>query len=276
MPLLGRQAKEPGRCIFCGGLGLTKEHLWADWLRRYLPRQMPRHTTRGAFVHPHLEDQIAIERRSGDFYSRRVRCVCATCNNGWMSRLQSSAKPFLIPFLTGQPTSLNKRERRIISAWIAMMVMVGEYATKEFIAIPERDRLYLRREQKPPSHWRIWIGAHNCQEFPLYSHNVLSLAKEKIEGAPDDFVPPPNTQTTTICLGDYLVIYVMSSIIAREYVRRWVLPPQIGRGMLQIWPIGIRSGGDVRWAPFPRLTDKGLALLANHFFDRGTELAARR
>jgi hypothetical protein len=24
-----------GRCIFCGGRGLTKEHVWPKWLRRH-------------------------------------------------------------------------------------------------------------------------------------------------------------------------------------------------------------------------------------------------
>ncbi len=235
------QAKNQGRCIFCNSLGLTKEHLWADWLRVYLPRTMLRHTTQSTLVDPHMEDQVSIERRPGDFYSRRIRCVCVTCNNGWMSRLQTSARPFLIPFLTGQPTTVHKRGRRILSAWIAMMVIVGEYATREFIAVPASDRDYLHREQVPPSHWRIWIGAHACEQFPLYSHNVLSLAKEKAEGAPDDFLPEPNTQTTTICVGDYLVIYVMSSIIARSQIRRWVLPVQIRGGMHQIWPIGLKA-----------------------------------
>jgi len=271
-----RQAKEPGRCIFCNSVGLTKEHLWADWLRDYIPRSMTHHTTQSTLVDPHLEDQVSVERRTGDFHSRRVRCVCATCNNGWMSRLQTSAKPFLVPLLTGQPTSLHKRGRRILSAWITMMVMVGEYATKEFIAIPASDREYLRCEQIPPQHWRIWIGSHACQEFALYSHNVLSLVpKEEAERLPADFLPEPNTQTTTICVGEYFVAYVMSSIIARSQIRRWVLPPQIRSGMNEIWPIGI-SSGDVLWSPFPRLTDRGLSLLANHFIDRGKQLSARR
>jgi hypothetical protein len=191
-----------------------------------------------------------------------------------MSRLQMSAKPFLLPLLTGQPTNLHKRARRVLAAWIAVMVMVGEYATKEFVAIPTSDGEYLRREQKPPSHCRIWIGAHACQAFPLYTHSVLSLVpKEEIEGLAEDLLPEPNTQTTTICIGDYLVVYVMSSIVARSQIRRWVLPSQIRAGMHHIWPISLSSGGDVTWSPFPRLTDRGIDLLANHFIDAGKRLA---
>ena len=35
-----RRRKPPGRCIFCGKVGLTKEHMWADWLRSYIPREL--------------------------------------------------------------------------------------------------------------------------------------------------------------------------------------------------------------------------------------------
>src|SRR5579863_3278397 len=188
------RAKAPGRCIFCGGFGLTKEHLFADWLRDYIPREMRSHVSRVALIDPPSKRQVAEQRHNGDFHSRRIRCVCGTCNNGWMSRLQNSAKPLLAPFLLGDPTTLHKRAQRVVATWTAMTVMVGEYASRECIAIPQTDRDFLMGERQPPPHWRIWIGAHSCQEFPLYSHNVLPLAYEKPEGLPDDFLSDPNTQ----------------------------------------------------------------------------------
>jgi hypothetical protein len=30
----------PSFCIFCGGVPLTREHMWADWFRAYLPRTL--------------------------------------------------------------------------------------------------------------------------------------------------------------------------------------------------------------------------------------------
>src|SRR5687767_14348064 len=45
--------------------------------------------------------------------------VCRSCNNGWMSQLESAAKPTLISLLTSARTfsSLNRAERRVISRW---------------------------------------------------------------------------------------------------------------------------------------------------------------
>jgi len=33
-----RLVKPHGRCIFCGGTGLSKEHIWSDWLSGLIPR----------------------------------------------------------------------------------------------------------------------------------------------------------------------------------------------------------------------------------------------
>jgi len=44
--------KPPGRCIFCGALGVTQEHMWANWLRSYIPRELKRHATSVEKVHP--------------------------------------------------------------------------------------------------------------------------------------------------------------------------------------------------------------------------------
>jgi hypothetical protein len=145
-----------------------------------------------------------------------------------------------------------------------MTVMVAEHVEPDMLAIPASDRAFLREEKKPPKHWRIWIGAHNNHSFPLYSHMVSEFVEKKAEGCFEGLSETPNTQTTTICIGDHLVIYIMSSIIGYNLFRRWVLPVQIRSGMYQLWPHSIRTG-DVRWRTDRRLTDAGLALLATHF-----------
>ncbi len=31
-------ANPQGRCVFCGGTPVTKEHVWSDWLDEVIPR----------------------------------------------------------------------------------------------------------------------------------------------------------------------------------------------------------------------------------------------
>ena len=94
-----------GTCIFCGTDGkLTREHIWADWLKKYIPKDMPDYRA-GTMVlgkpgDPPISD--VGKRVGGDPRSRRVECVCGSrtfrgkqrgCNDGWMGELQEQAKP---------------------------------------------------------------------------------------------------------------------------------------------------------------------------------------
>jgi len=179
--------------------------------------------------------------------------------------------------LQGREISLHKRAQRLLAAWTAMMVMVTEYGEgRDMIAVPASDRDFLRNEEVPPRRWRIWIGAHSNKTFPLYSHFVSEFVEKKTEGNPEGLSESPNTQTSTICVGEHLLIFVLSSsFVGRGIFRTWTLPAQIRPGMQQIWPHSIRTR-DVRWTTSRRLTDQGVALLANSFFDTATEMAALR
>ncbi len=151
-----------------------------------------------------------------------------------------------------------------------MTVMTAEFAAKDKIAVPYADREFLRLNQKPPSHWRIWIGAQQRHYHAMFSHNVLSFTtKEKPEVPFVDGVPASNTQTTTICLGQHLLIYAMSSPIGRSIIRRWQIPNPIAGAVTQIWPVKFTR---VDWPLEVSLNDKGIYLLASDFFDKATNL----
>src|SRR5258706_8629356 len=112
--------RPPGKCIFCDQGGLSKEHMWADWLRDYIPRAMLEHIIGEVAIFPDKRE-LTRKRRAGDPHSRKIRCVCEECNNEWMSQLQEDAKPFLLPMLTGIHTSLRRKGQTTLAAWVAMM-----------------------------------------------------------------------------------------------------------------------------------------------------------
>jgi hypothetical protein len=272
-------AKEPyskgrGRCIFCGAYGLTREHMWADWLRAYIPRTMTEHHYRSVLMYPEGEE-VSLKRQTGDPHSRRIKCVCEPCNTGWMSRLQEDTKPFLVPMLTGTSMGLHRRAQTILAAWIAMTAMVAEFSNPERLGILQADRDWLQTHRTAPAHWRIWLGRQSRRHTHMYWHNVLTFtADQKVERVPRSFVPEGNTQSTTICLGQHLLIHVMSSEIARRIIRLWRLPSQTRRGLSQIWPI--KSG--VVWPPSSGFifNDLGVRFLADEFYNRVTNDARLR
>lgn len=236
--------------------------MWADWLRNYIQRTMQEHTIGDVTIFPtKLEETV--KRRTGDPHSRRIKCVCRPCNNEWMGKLQEDTKRFLLPMLTGRETVLRKNGQTALASWITMMVMVAEHIDLDKIAVSAADRRWFYANRRPPSHWRIWIGKHRRENYPLFVHNVLSCAtEEKFERSSSSSTAELNTQTSTICLGKHLLIHVMSSPTARSILRRWKLPPDIAPAMSQIWPI---RNSVVAWPSRLALTDSGIDALAQQF-----------
>lgn len=259
-------AKAQGFCIYCGSAGLTKEHMWADWLRRYIPREMDHHKIQTTVEFANRVEE-SFTRHNGDAHVRKLRCVCLGCNQGWMGRLQQTAKPFLVPMLTGEPIALHRNGQTAISAWAAMFTMTAEYMDPAKVAIPADERRWLRSHGRPPHHWRIWIGHGRREKYPQFAHRVLPLVKDASEMLPDDAVAPPNTQSTTICLGDHLLIHVLSGAKpARRLIRRWALLPPIAPSMMQVWPI---ERPRVTWPSNDGtlLDDPAIHALAEHFYN---------
>lgn len=268
-------AKPPGRCIYCGEPGLTKEHIWADWLRAHIPREKTQHYLERTLQFPDPSKNIVShQRRTGDPHSRRLRIVCKTCNNGWMGTLQEKAKSILAPMLNGQSVRMYRKQQTILGAWVTMFVMTSEFLARDWTSISADERAWFKDKQRPPIHWRIWIGQREPYETSArWFHRTVTFLKDESEATPAGTVPDSNTQTSTVLLGDHIVIHVMSSLVARGIIKRWQHPPNIDEMLQQIWPITFRQ---LIWPTGGRLTAANVSLLADHFWNRIDAVAKKR
>ena len=118
-------AKPRGTCIFCGGLGVTKEHLFSNWLRQLFPRTpSDTHTFgRSDWATQTGFEQVINQGHSG---SRRVRKVCKHCNTGWISRIDDDARHAITPLIQGASTLVSQAMQRDIAAWFTKIAMVGD------------------------------------------------------------------------------------------------------------------------------------------------------
>jgi len=175
--------KPAGKCIFCRNGNLSKEHIFADWLHEYLPRtrSFTDHRVNHGLDDPYGRKDVAAGKlaNNGDPLSRKLRVVCASCNNGWMSRLQILAKPILLPFVLGKWRALDANETRIIANWITMFTMVIEFADPATAVVPVAQReLFAARDddaRRPPMGWRMWIGLQEGNESDFYHFGVASI-----------------------------------------------------------------------------------------------------
>jgi hypothetical protein len=108
------------QCLFCGGdltkIGRAREHIIPVWLQEEWG----------------LSDQVVAPThfdKNGSVVSERLHTVsgllagrvCAPCNNGWMSRLENSARPLILDIAEGRRRifSLKDNEALLLARWTA-------------------------------------------------------------------------------------------------------------------------------------------------------------
>lgn len=222
------------KCIFCESPEkLTKEHIWADWLRGHLPRTGERnyHWTRygGGEI---IKGKV---HRPGDAHSQRLQVVCGRCNSGWMGSLQEAARPILAPLLQDVWEPLDEHSQRILGRWATMTTMVIEFADPKTARVPQTHRDLLRTGAGPLEGWYIWIGRHDPgADHPGYFNHFGWIAAG-VDVSTGQAVAHHHFQTTTFTVGRLLIHTIMMSSPHPEFI---VKPEEFEQlyDLRTIWP----------------------------------------
>jgi hypothetical protein len=146
-------------CMFCGGTGLTQEHVRPRWLEGAIEEDAPlgyRHGTAGAEPAP-LE-------WTGRGFTHTVGDVCRRCNSGWLSELESAAKPLLTPMIRGKHQTLGPRQQRVVATWVMKTAAVIDRTHRHRTVPPEHGRV-LRERREPPPGVYVWLAAYGVDTF---------------------------------------------------------------------------------------------------------------
>ena len=232
----------PG-CIFCGRSPLTKEHIWADWLEPYLPK--------GAEEYSVLKVRTFLDRsefkqsvRPHDIHQWQVRCVCAGCNNGWMSQLQCEAKDVVVRLLRGEKFALTADDQRKVAAWIAMAVMAGDAGDRKARAVASSDCEFLLGTKGPPLNWRIAIGDFERGEWRGHWIRHPFRLVDELPPDGDRTVSEYNAQFVTFVTGR-LFANITALPPGTQYMHV-AAQPEAEQKMRQIWP---PARGRIDWPP---------------------------
>lgn len=218
-------------CAFCGETGrLTNEHVFGDWLSRIgleigVCRAGAGPLNRGAR-----------DLGSGRPFDRKVKKVCAGCNNGWMSALESTAGQVLSPLILGQEGRISRDDAKGIAAWIQKTALVGMLVSSDSAraggyGLPQSEysSLYtLRCEGGLLPNSCYWLGRYNGRQR-VSSIWVTPLVVQSGTPFEADF---PHAYATTVVLG----------CVVFHGVRFTSAPHEIGvaapAGFVKIWPDG--------------------------------------
>lgn len=163
-------SKAPNRCRWCGGTGSSKEHSFADWIG---PVMAPDLGPAVSYVfHHRSENPVAgVEPRfkTANGPAFFTRAFCESCNNGWMSRLETAAKKILTPMMQGQQRDLSSDDQQVLAFWaiktlLAFQTMESTVTT--FAADEDFRELY--ETQAPLGRAQVWIGAQAKEDSCWY------------------------------------------------------------------------------------------------------------
>jgi len=258
--------KGPGRCIFCGQTGLSKEHIWSAWTYALVPTIKDGHHTRGV-VQSAKDDpkKIYIEslrNHNGSTNTVKLHVVCKRdCNNGWMSRLDERAKPILSPLIMGQPAVLSVESQTVVAAWAAMKMMVSEFSRRIDVSTAQDERTFLMKELRPPPNWKIWIAHTQSEKWrSAYYRNSSMVGRLNEAGVPvaHEGSLRKNTQSISIGIGQLFISAISSNVPGVEFHA----PADAKRHIRQIWPAAV---GGCFWPPGTIFTTSAADAFAESF-----------
>lgn len=166
------------KCIFCGAAARSGEHLFPDWFNSIFPvdpatekPKLARHQASAERVATQSWSSVEIASATGNI-------VCHDCNTGWMSQLESRAKPVLGPMMQGHERTLNVNDQLLIATWACKTAMVHEAALRtDENCFSDSERSVVRRDDRPPASVEVSLSAVIGSIAPV-SYSCVSVGAE--------------------------------------------------------------------------------------------------
>lgn len=235
-----------GVCMFCGGTGLTKQHILPNWLKHLFPKHLPNEREYGgikygsdAGVRP-----ARVERRQGHLLSQKSRSVCEKCNGGWMKAIEDEVIPYITGMYHGRELSLDEGATLALSTWAAMTLVMVETHDPYTASTTADQSKWMQERRLPPPVSCVWLGRSAVKAEVGSDHLSARLrAMKTLPPEVTDYSQPFTTKIGTLWIGD-LLLHVFSSTLPD--LDDFDAPPSWASGLVKIYP----SPQAVEW-PLP-------------------------
>lgn len=215
-------------CIFCGRTPLTKEHVVGDWAGRFADAEQR------SIVHLSDREGEAREIREWNAraYDRQARIVCAACNNGWMSDLETRASALLVPDeLDGR--TLGHDEQTLLATWAIKTVLVLNAAESRLRrAIPPEAAIDFGHDRRVPVNTEVWIASYTGDDDQLPALVGLGI---DLDNRQDSSRGWRDLAVTTFLVGPFVfqVFFAVPKLGSTRLTRAF--PPHTH--ISKLWPI---------------------------------------
>lgn len=247
----------PSRCGFCGALGVTKEHVWPDWLRKVI---LESRTSSGKKrFRAEIESGGAAKQFKSESLEMTVKMPCRSCNNGWMSALESQGKEFITGMADRGQTTLLTRDRQIVlSRWAVKTAMVYEFTSPECETkyFTEVERLAFKERLEIPENVWVWTGRYDGAR-PMHSLQRRARGRKPEK----DVIRIPTIYSHTFS-ANFVALQVFAYRRTEGNLSQAASATRKER-LMQIWPLD--STNMISWPPNITIDDDAMEILDDRF-----------
>lgn len=256
----------PRICLFCEKKANSPEHMWPKWMAPYFDRtshdlSVETWTRIGFREHEEPGQRI----RYGHPTTRTLKVVCKPCNNMWMSRMETAAKPHLKPMLLGTPVMLCADAQLALTQWITLKMMVWEHVDTTTAVFTRNQTLAFGKERAIPANLQIWVLCAKDGGYANISRSFTALFPRELfhtREITEAMKNTANTQTVLFGIGKLLIFFVHSHLPDLE------LGKNRQAFAKALWP---PFRPTLRWPPMKSLTitdRRHLAMMLDRYLKR--------
>jgi hypothetical protein len=95
-----KQNQDRRVCIFCDRTDLNREHVWPDWISRFLFAERKK----GRLTATAMLGRVPVHSWPTPDLNHKAKIVCPGCNHGWMGDVENACQALLNPMIVGHET----------------------------------------------------------------------------------------------------------------------------------------------------------------------------
>jgi hypothetical protein len=220
-------------CIFCPNPADSKEDLFPRWILKRVRTRVPLYRQMGDDA-PELTDDQEV----------RIPCVCQTCNNRWMSGMETTVARIMGPMIEDLSFPLDRQNQQNLAEWAVKGAMVNDTvdAHRRLRFFKEAECHEFRQTRRIPDGTTVFVAQYNGRS--LDSHGVDFTLIE----------PEANTLLVRGHVYNVMVGHVVLQVLSwhpepqheNKFLQVRAKPGPWKRLATQIWPIAAKS---VDWPP---------------------------
>lgn len=179
-----------------------------------------------------------------------TKAVCASCNSGWLSKLESQAQPLAAALITGKSVTVAGHQQRLMATWAYKTVLLFQLVREQSLrAIPLVRYSELYRLERPPTDVRVWLAATQGGSAVRESSTEANLTTTN-SAVPGFF--------SALALGNLLIICAGRIAMSSQPIRIGARADR--RALLPVWPASVHA---IQWPPETVLEDVRPAALVS-------------